>query len=263
MRAFAIGEVIASQNPRFKAGDHVQGLFGVQTIYTGPITGVSKIDPSLGPPERLLGGLGMPGLTAYIGLLHVGQLTAGETVLVSAASGAVGQIVVQIAKLKGARVIGIAGGPEKCKRVIDAFGADDCIDYKSENVGARIGALCPDGIDVYFDNVGGEILEAALAHIRQRARVVICGAISVYNDPALMVGPRNYLQILVKSARMEGFVIMHWADKYAEAQANLAKWARSDKLVFREHVETGIENFPQVVNMLFSGANTGKLVLKV
>ena len=202
-------------------------------------------------------------LAAYFGLLDVGALADGETVVVSAAAGAVGHIVVQIARLKGCNVIGIAGGAEKCREVVEVHGADACIDYKSEPVADRMQALCPDGIDVYFDNVGGATLEAALDNIALGARIVICGAIGEYDNLEKVAGPRNYLNLIGKAARMQGYVNFHFAEHYDTARADLIKWHGQGKLQFRDQIEQGIENFPTILNMLFAGKNHGKLVLKV
>ena len=263
MRAGVIGEVTASNAPQFAVGDTVSGWGGVAQYLTGPAMMFNKVDPKLAPLERLIGGLGMPGVTAYYGLLAVGAMQPGETVVVSGASGAVGAVVGQIAKIKGGKVIGIAGGTEKCGYCVDELGFDACIDYKAENVDKRLGELIPDGLDVYFDNVGGDILEACLNHLKMKARVVICGAISGYNDTDLQPGPRNYLNLLVQSARMEGFVVTNYMASAGEAVAEMAGWMHAGKLKFREDVQEGIERFPQVFNMLFTGENFGKLVLKV
>ncbi len=263
MRAGIVGEVIASNAPNFAVGDMVSGWGGVAEYFTGPAMMFNKVDPNLAPIQRYLGGLGMPGMTAYFGLLDVGAMQDGETVVVSGASGAVGAIVGQIAKIKGGKVIGIAGGAEKCAYCVDELGFDACIDYKSENVSKRLGELIPKGLDVYFDNVGGDILEAALNHLRMKARVVICGAISGYNATEMPIGPRNYLNLLVMSARMEGFVVMNYANRGGEAIKAMAGWMHEGKLHFKEDIQEGIERFPEVFNMLFTGENFGKLVLKV
>ena len=263
MRAGIVGEVVKSNAPQFAVGDFVSGWGGAAQYFTGPAMMFTKVDPSLAPLERLIGGLGMPGQTAYFGLLEVGAMQPGETVVVSGASGAVGAMVGQIAKIKGGTVIGIAGGPEKCAYCVEQLGFDACIDYKSENVNARLGELIPNGLDVYFDNVGGEILEACMNHLRMKARVVICGAISVYNATDLPPGPRNYLNLLVQSARMEGFVVTTYAARADEAVQAMAGWMNEGKLQFKEDVQTGIERFPEVFNMLFTGENFGKLLLKV
>ena len=263
MRAGAVGEVIASNAEGFAPGDFVSAAMGVQSHYTGTVVGMTKIDPALAPLPRYLGALGMPGMTAYFGLLGTGAFQDGETVVVSGAGGAVGALVGQIAKLKGGRVIGIAGGPDKCRYCIEELGFDGCIDYKSENIDARLRELIPNGLDVYFDNVGGEILETCMNHLRPKARVVICGAISGYNDFTKITGPRNYLNLLVYNARMEGFVVFNFADRYAEGMAAMAGWIGQGKVKGREDIQQGLERFPEIFNMLFTGANEGKLVLKV
>ena len=263
MRAGVIGEVTASNSPQYAVGDTVTGWGGVAQYLTAHAMMFNKADPRLAPLERLIGGLGMPGITAYFGLLDVGAMKQGDTVVVSGASGAVGAVVGQIARIKGGRVIGIAGGPEKCAYCVNELGFDACIDYKAEDVDKRLGELIPEGLDVYFDNVGGTILEACLNHLKMKARVVICGAISGYNDTDLPPGPRNYLTLLVKSARMEGFVVTNYMARAGEAVAEMAGWMHAGKLKFREDVQEGIERFPEVFNMLFTGENFGKLVLKV
>jgi NADPH-dependent curcumin reductase CurA len=263
MRAGGAGRVVASSHPGFAAGDHVTGLFGVQEYAVSDGRGVQKVDPELAPLPRYLGALGTPGLTAYFGLLDVGELREGTTVVVSGAAGAVGTVAVQIAKLKGCRVVGIAGGPEKKSFLVDELGLDGAIDYKSEDVRAALREHCPDGIDLFFDNVGGEILEAALSRLARHARIVICGAISQYNASAPR-GPANYMNLLVNRARMEGFVVFDFADRYPEAFRELAGWAADGRLRAHEDVaEGGIEAFPRTLLRLFRGENTGKLVLHV
>lgn len=263
MRAFAVGEVLASNDPDVAVGEHVGGLLGVQEYAIANGKGVFKVDASLAPLPVYLGALGMPGVTAYFGLLDIGRPQPGETVLVSGAAGAVGGIVGQIAKLKGARTVGIAGGPEKCSHLLDDLGFDATIDYKSEDLDAALSETCPNGVDVYFDNVGGEILDAALAHLARHARVVICGAISQYNNTEPVRGPSNYLSLLVNNASMTGFVMSDYLDRYGEAVGEMAGWLASGQLVSREDIAEGLENFPEVLLRLFSGENTGKLVLEL
>jgi NADPH-dependent curcumin reductase CurA len=205
----------------------------------------------------------MTGLTAYFGMLELCRPWAGETVLVSAAAGAVGSVAGQIAKLQGARVIGVAGGAAKCAHVTDDLGFDACIDYRGEEVGARLAELAPDGLGVFFDNVGGEILDAALMHLGLGARIAICGGISGYNDPARIRGPRNYLKLLETRSRMEGFSVYDFASRYDEGRAALAAWLERGDIRSSEHVERGLERFPEVLRMLFGGPQTGKLVLEV
>ena|SRR5947209_4295664 len=263
MRAGTIAEVTESRHPGFAAGDHVLGMFGVQERVVSDGSGAQKVDPAAAPLPSYLGALGMPGLTAYFGLLDVGALAEGDTVVVSGAGGAVGSVVGQIAKIRGARAVGIAGGPEKCEVVTGEFGFDACIDYRAGDVQRELRRECPDGIDVYFDNVGGEILDAALANLARHARVVICGAISQYNSEAPR-GPANYMMLLVKHARMEGFVVFDYAQRYGEAAARLGEWVQAGKLRTREQVVRGtIDDFPETLGMLFRGENVGKLVLEV
>ncbi|HEY2391214.1 MAG TPA: NADP-dependent oxidoreductase [Candidatus Angelobacter sp.] len=263
MRAGAIGKVIASQNPGFAVGDHVVGAFGVQEYAISDGKGLNRVDPKLAPLPVYLGTLGMPGLTAYFGLLEVGALKAGDTVVVSGAAGAVGMAVGQIAKIKGARAVGIAGGPKKCEYVVKELGFDACIDYKGEDVKAGLRTHCPKGINVYFDNVGGEILDAALATLARGARVVISGAISQYCSTDGVKGPNNYLSLLVNGARMEGFVVFNYAARYGEALQEMAGWYATGKLKSREDIVSGLETFPETLCKLFHGGNLGKLVLKV
>lgn len=263
MRAGAVGKVIASQNPGFGVGDHVVGMFGVQEYALSDGKGLSKVDPKLATLPVYLGTLGMPGLTAYFGLLEVGAMKAGDTVVVSGAAGAVGSVVGQIAKLKGARAVGIAGNPDKCSYVVKELGFDACIDYKKEDVKAALRQHCPNAVNVYFDNVGGEILDTVLAQLARGARVAISGAISQYNSTDGVKGPSNYLSLLVNSARMEGFVVFNYAARYGEALREMAGWYGAGKLKSREDVVAGLETFPETLLKLFSGENFGKLVIKV
>jgi hypothetical protein len=266
MRALAAGEVIASKHPDVAVGDHVTGLLGVQEYAVAHGNAVMKVDAALAPLPVYLSTLGMPGMTAYFGLLDIGKPKDGETVVVSGAAGAVGGVVGQIAKIKTnppCRVVGIAGGAEKCRHVVEELGFDAAIDYKSEDVGAALGTHCPQGIDVYFDNVGGDILDAALAHLARRARVIICGAISQYNATDAIKGPSNYLSLLVNHASMTGFVVSDYGERYAQGATEMAGWLASGKLKSREDVAEGFESFPDTLLRLFRGANTGKLVLKV
>ena len=262
MRAGTVGEVMASNAPGLAPGDWISGSWGVQEYAAVAAKDVTKINTALAPPERWLGVLGMPGMTAYFGLLDVGALKDGETVVVSAAAGAVGALVGQIAKIKGCHVVGLAGGPDKCAYVTNELGFDACVDYKAGNVLKDLAAACPKGIDVYFDNVGGPILEAAMTLLRRGARVVICGAIAGYNDFSKIQGPRNYLNLLVQRARMEGFVVFDFEPRYGEAIGAIAGWLASGKVKAKEDIQTGIERFPEVLQMLFKGENFGKLILK-
>ncbi len=263
MRALGVGEVVASQHPGFAVGDHVNGALGVQRYFLGEPKGFYKVDPQQAPLPRYLSALGMTGMTAYFALLAVGQPKAGETVVLSGAAGAVGSVAGQIAKLKGCRVIGIAGGADKCRFLIDELGFDGAIDYKHEDVAAGLKRECPKGVDVYFDNVGGDILDAVLGRISVGARVVICGAISQYNNKEAIKGPSNYLSLLVNRARMEGMVVTDYVQRYPEALREMAGWLASGQLKSREDIVEGLETFPDTLMKLFTGENFGKLILKV
>lgn len=264
MRAIAAGEVVASRHDGFAIGEHVTGIFGVQEYAVSDGRGVLTVEPAVAPLPRHLSVLGMTGMTAYFGLLDVGALRSGETVVVSSAAGAVGSVVGQLAKIKGARAIGIAGGAEKCRWLTQELGFDAAIDYRSEDVGKALRQHAPDGVDVYFDNVGGDVLDAVLARLARRARVVICGAISQYNSATGFAGPRNYFSLLVNRARMEGFVVFDYADRYGEAATELAGWLRDGSLRSREDLVTGsVTDFPEVFLRLFRGENLGKLVLQI
>ncbi|MFI8482645.1 NADP-dependent oxidoreductase [Pseudomonas sp. NPDC078700] len=263
MRALGVGEVIASNNPNFAVGNHVNGAIGVQDYFVGEPRGFYKVDPSRAPLPLYLSALGMTGMTAYFALLDVGAPKAGETVVISGAAGAVGSIVGQIAKIKGCRVVGIAGGEKKCKLLVDELGFDAAIDYKNEDLLAGLKRECPKGIDVFFDNVGGDILDAALTRIAPKARIVICGAISQYNNKEAVKGPANYLSLLVNRARMEGFVVMDYASQFADAAKEMGGWMANGKLKSKEDIVDGLETFPETLLKLFSGENFGKLVLKV
>jgi NADPH-dependent curcumin reductase CurA len=266
MRAGGAGRVIASNNPGFAVGDHVTGMLGAQEyalIGTEAAKNLTKVDPKLVPLPVYVGALGVTGLTAYFGLLEVGQPKAGDTVVVSGAAGATGMVAGQIAKIKGCHVIGIAGGQEKCSYVVKELGFDTCIDYKSENVLEALRKHCPKGVNVYFDNVGGEILDAALAVLARGARVVICGAISQYNSTSGVRGPANYMSLLVNSARMEGFVVFNYLPRYGEAAREMAGWMMQGKLKSREDIVEGFQTFPDTLLKLFRGENTGKLMIKV
>ncbi|MEA2517590.1 MAG: hypothetical protein QOG16_1428, partial [Actinomycetota bacterium] len=263
MRALATGVVTDSNHGSFKEGDHVVGAFGVQEYALSDGKGVITVDPNLVPLPTYLGALGMTGMTAYFGLLDVGEPKEGDVVVVSGAAGAVGSVAGQIAKIKGCRVIGIAGGAEKCRWIVDDLGFDAAIDYKSEDVRAALKEHCPKGVNVYFDNVGGEILDLVLGRLARHARIVICGAISQYNTEGGMKGPSNYMSLLVNRARMEGFVIFDYADRYAEAGMQMAGWMAEGKLKHRDDIVEGLEHFPDALRKLFKGENIGKLVLKV
>ena len=268
MRAGGIGRVVASKNPAFQPGDVVSGLLGVQE-YCQAAAGVpggrlEKIDLKLGTPAQWLNVFGMPGMTAYFGLMDIGQPKPGETLVVSGAAGAVGQTVGQLAKIKGCRVVGIAGGAAKCDWVVKELGFDACIDYKGGSVREGLKQHCPKGVDIYFDNVGGEILDHVLAKLAPKARIVICGAISQYNNTTPMQGPKNYMSLLVNRARMEGMVVFDYAQQFPQAIAELAGYRRDGRLKSKEDiVEGGVAAFPQTLNKLFAGENFGKLALRV
>jgi len=261
MRAGAIGRIIASEHPGFAVGEHVYGTFGVQEYAVSDGRGVIKVDTSLADLPVYLGVLGMTGLTAYFALLDVGKPKEGDTVVVSGAAGAVGSVAGQIAKIKGCRVIGIAGGPEKCRVVTEEFGFDGAIDYRMPDLRRTLRGLAPRGVDVYFDNVGGEILDDVLTCIARGARIIICGAISQYNESEVR-GPANYMMLLVARASMTGMLVFDYADRYPEAMAALAGWYRAGRLAAHETiVRGGVEDFPETLLKLFEGANTGKLIL--
>jgi hypothetical protein len=263
MRAGSIGKIIKSNHSDFQVGDTVTGWGGVQQYAVGTVKNWRKVDSSLAPMPMYLGTLGMPGMTAYFGILEVGKIKQGDVVLVSAAAGAVGSIVGQIAKIKGCYVVGIAGGKDKCEYLKNELGFDATIDYKSENIFDAVKETCPKGIDVYFDNVGGEILEAALSRLRMRARVVICGAISQYNSVEETKGPRNYLSLLVNRATMQGMLVMDYSPHYHKAIKDMGQWLKQGKLKSKEDIYEGIENFHETFMRLFSGDKKGKLILKV
>jgi NADPH-dependent curcumin reductase len=264
MRAGGVGEVLASEHPRFEAGDHVTGMTGIQEYAVLPGDALVKVDPESAALPVYLGTLGMPGMTAYFGLLEIGKPKAGETVVVSGAAGAVGSVVGQIAKIKGCRAVGIAGGEEKCRHIVEELGFDAAIDYKSEDVLRSLRQHCPNGIDVYFDNVGGEILDAALACLARGGRIPLCGAISQYNAEGGMRGPANYMSLLVNRGTMTGFLVFDFADRYGQAAQEMAGWRQEGRLRSFEDVATGgVPAFPETLLRLFRGENLGKLVLEV
>ena len=263
MRAGTVGKVVASKNAKFAEGDYVCGHQGVQEYAVSDGKMLHTVDPTLAPLSYYLGVLGMPGMTGYFGLLNTGEPKAGETVVVSGAAGAVGGLVGQIAKIKGCRVVGIAGGAEKCQFLINELGFDAAIDYKSQNVKNALKEACPKGVDVYFDNVGGDILDDVLTQINMKARIVICGAISQYNNTVPVKGPSNYLSLLVNRAKMEGIVVFDNIAEYPIAMKDIAGWIHSGDIKVKDHVVVGIDKFPDTLMMLFKGENFGKLVLKV
>jgi NADPH-dependent curcumin reductase len=268
MRAGGIGRVVASKNPAFAVGDTVSAGLGVQEYCMLPAdqvkrSGMFKVDLRAGTITQWLNVLGMPGMTGYFGLMDVGQPKAGETVVVSGAAGAVGQTVGQVAKIKGCRVVGIAGGAAKCDWVVRELGFDACIDYKAGSVRDGLKQHCPDGVDIYFDNVGGEILDTVLTRINRKARIIICGAISQYNNTTPVQGPKNYLSLLVNRARMEGIVVFDYADRFPVAIAEMAGYLKDGRMKSKEDVVKGLDTFPETLLKLFNGENFGKLVLDV
>jgi NADPH-dependent curcumin reductase CurA len=252
-----------SYNPRFAVGDHVSGLLGAQEYALSDGRALTKLDATAAPLPAYLSALGMPGMTAYFGLLDAGQPKPAEMVVVSGAAGAVGALVGQIAKIKNCRVVGIAGGAEKCRYIVQELGFDAAIDYKSEDLSQSLRKHCPEGIDVYFDNVGGAILDAALGRLARGARVVVCGAISQYNNTGPIAGPGNYLSLLVNRATMKGMLVVDYVDRYAEARAEIAAWMATGKLKSREEIVEGLATFPDTLLRLFTGENSGKLMLKL
>jgi NADPH-dependent curcumin reductase CurA len=265
MRAAGVGQVIESRHPDFKPADLVLGAFGwqdyVATDGQGFMT-MRKLPPGL-PPNLALSLFGITGPTAYFGITDVGQVKAGETVVVSGAAGSTGSVAGQIAKIKGCRVIGTAGGMTKCDWLVKEAGFDGAIDYKSENIADRLSALCPDGIDVFFDNVGGTVLNEVLARINLKARIVLCGAISLYNDAVPPPGPANYPNLISRRGRMEGFIVLDYAARFPEAIAALDRWRQEGRLVQKEDIATGLENAPRTLMRLFTGENFGKQLLKI
>ncbi len=262
VRSGGLGEVVASRSDALQVGDTVVGMLGWQeySLVTGGDGSTTVVPPGL-DPAVVLGVLGVTGMTAYFGITDVGGVAEGDTVVVSGAAGATGSVAGQLARLRGAeRVVGIAGTPEKCAWLTGELGFDDAIDYRVEDVAARLRATCPGGIDVFFDNVGGAILDACLANLALRARVVLCGAISQYNEDR-PVGPRNYLNLIVTRSRMEGFLILDYLERFPGAQLEMARWVAEGRIHHREHVVEGLERAGEALNLLFSGGNTGKVVL--
>lgn len=265
VRSGGVARVVASKSEAFKVGDLVSGLVGWQdyvVLQGGGMFSVSKVPPGV-PIELAMGTLGLTGLTAYFGLLDVGKPQPGETVVVSGAAGATGSVVAQIAKIKGCRAIGIAGGKEKCDWLVKDLGLDGAVDYKSEDVAKRLRELCPKGIDVFFDNVGGEQLDIALAQLAMRGRVVICGGISQYNETTLPPGPKNYLNLISKRGRMEGFLVADYMGRTGEARKELGAWIAEGKIKDRVDVMDGLENAPAALRRLFTGENKGKQLVRV
>jgi NADPH-dependent curcumin reductase len=263
IRGAGIGEVVASTSDRYTVGDMVFGLVGWQDYaIAGEGQGALQVLPAGVEPALALNLFGVNGMTAYFGLLDVGQLRQGDTVVVSGAAGATGSAVGQIARLKGAaKVVGLAGTDEKCRWIVDELGFDEAINYKTEPIGRRLRQACPDGIDLYFDNVGGEILDICLGQIALRGRVVLCGAISTYNEAGRPTGPGNYRALIGRRGRMEGFIILDYADRFPEAQAAMFGWLAEGKLHHAEHIVQGLASAPDALNLLFTGGNTGKVIV--
>ena len=270
MRAIGVARVVASKSPGFAVGDLVMATMGAQEYITldaagAKRAGLAKIDARVGSPNQWLNVLGMPGMTGYFGLMDIGQPKAGETVVVSGAAGAVGQTVGQLAKIKGCKVVGIAGGAAKCDWVVKELGFDACIDYKASASSVRDGLKthCPDGVDIYFDNVGGDILDHVLAKIRRNARIIICGAISQYNNTTAIQGPKNYLSLLVNRGMMKGMVVFDYTERFPIAIAEMAGYLKDGRMKSKEDLVTGLDTFPETLLKLFNGENFGKLVLKL
>jgi NADPH-dependent curcumin reductase CurA len=262
MRGGCVAEVINSRHVDYQTGELLFGMFGWQEYAVSDGSGVTRVPPDVGP-TLALGALGWTSLTAYFGLTEIAKPQPGETVVVSGAAGATGSVVGQLAKLRGASVIGIAGGAEKCAWLTRELRFDGAIDYRSEDVRARLKDLCPGGIDVYWDNVGGEILEAALSRLAIHARVVFCGAISSYNASSPPPGPRNFIQLLVRRARLEGFLVLDYVDRIDEALAELVPLVQSGRLHYREDIREGLDSAPAALGDLFIGAHDGKLIVHI
>lgn len=263
MRAGTVGQVVESNHADFEPGDLVQGLGGWQDFFTAPNgVGLSKLPEGISP-EQALGVFGTTGLTAYFGLLDLSEPKPGDTVLVSGAAGATGSVVGQIAKIKGARVVGIAGGPEKCEWLTESLGFDAAIDYKNESVAEGVARHCPDRINVFFDNVGGDILEIGLSHLAMNARVILCGGISGYNETEPQPGPKNIMNLVITRSRMEGFIIVDYLHRMGEFLADMVPWYQQGLVQHKEDVQEGFENIPSTLQRLFSGQNTGKQLLKL
>ena len=265
VRSFGVGQIVESRNAKFAVGELVQGGLGWQDYLVtdggGPLP-LSKLPKGVDIPLAM-SVLGLTGITAYFGLLEVGRPQPGETVVVSGAAGATGSVAGQIAKIKGCRTVGIAGGPDKCAWLVREAGFDAALDYKAERVDKRLAELCPGGVDVFFDNVGGDVLDAALANLAMRGRVVICGAISMYNEKVPPPGPRNYLSLLGQRGRMEGFIVLDYMPRAGEAVAALSQWVKEGRLKHEEDIQQGLENAPKTLQRLFEGKNRGKQLLRV
>lgn len=257
-----VGKVVESKVPSIKVGDYYSGFLNWADYNVAKQNEIQKIDPNLAPLSTFLGTLGMPGLTAYFGLLEIGKPQDGETVVISGAAGAVGLTVGQIAKIKGCRVVGIAGSDDKIKTLLD-FGFDAAVNYKSPHFKEELKKACPNGVDIYFDNVGGNITDLVLQMINKFARIVICGQISMYNQEKIDTGQRNFSILLTRSALAQGFIIADYAKRFTEGQKFLSEWVKNGKLKSKETVTTGLENAPKAFIGLFKGENTGKQIVKV
>ena len=263
MTGGTVGEVVKSNHPNLKVGDIVEDRLGWQEYAVGGST-LRKIDPSLAPISTANGILGMPGMTAYFGLFDVGQPKAGETVVISAASGAVGQVVGQLARIAGCRAVGIAGGPRKCAFVKETLGLDECIDYKAANdLFDAVKSACPNGVDVYFDNVGGTVSDAVFLNLNFFARVSLCGSISQYNASPPEMGPRLLGQFVGRRVNMRGFIVSDFANKYAPAMRQMGEWVRSGRIKYKEDIVEGIDKAPRAFIGLLRGENFGKLQVKL
>ncbi|MEN9835722.1 MAG: hypothetical protein RL011_1915 [Pseudomonadota bacterium] len=263
VRAFGVGVVVESKNPQFKKDDLVSGLLNWQDYAVGTAASLQKLPPLDISPTAFLSVLGLTGVTAYFGYLDITHPKAGETLVVSGAAGAVGSIVGQIAKIKGQRVVGIAGSDEKCQWLTKDLGFDGTINYRKDKVSAAVKTLCPKGVDIYFDNVGGAISEAVWGNMNLFGRVSVCGLISGYNEGKPMLGPKNFSLILMKRLKVQGFIVTDYAARWSEAVHALYGWVKEGKIKYAEDIEEGLENAPKVLNKLFDGSNTGKLILKV
>jgi len=266
IRSAGLGEVIASNADGLAVGDTVFGMLGWQdyavVTTAGPLT-AQVVPPGIGP-AMALGLLGANGLTAWFGLMDVGRIVAGDHVVVSGAAGATGMLVGQIARIKeAASIVGLAGTDEKCAWLMSEAGFDHAINYKTQDIGAELSRLVPSGIDLFWDNVGGPILNTCLAHLAMRGRVVLCGGISGYNDVALPPGPANYMNLIVKRGRMEGFIVLDYADRFGEAQLELVTWAMEGRIKAPAHIVDGLEHAPDALNLLFTGGNTGKVIVRL
>ena len=265
VRGAGLAEVVESRSDRYNPGDLVFGMTGWQDFSvagTGELA-MQVVPPGL-EPGAVLNVFGVNGMTAYYGLLDVGQMRQGDTVVVSGAAGATGSLVGQLARINGARaVVGIAGGAEKCAWITDELDFDAAIDYRNDDVAAGLRRHCPEGIDLYFDNVGGPILDACLGQLAMRGRVVLCGAISQYNATGRPTGPANLTNLIPRRGRMEGFIILDYAERFPAAQLELAGWLGEGKLVHREHVVEGLERAPEALNLLFTGGNIGKVIVRL